>query len=434
MPVFEELSVFNMEEADQLLERVLQVMHILRNFSHLPHHAKAFLSEQSILTLLAKALALPLYSSYIEVKRHSLDIFENLAASITVRGKNDFYLACVKKMLFDKDRSLVIGALRSISRLCNAESNNPVMADADPIMLNRLFQLMLVPNDEEVVYAVLDVIYMISCFGSDASSKIAACVPSNVVKLLLAFLQEAMEQSDKQASDHPRPSAAAEFPAVAANASAPGSTTAARGRPRKAEGSSTPLQNPQQQSDPLFQQQQQALIMQQHQQQHPQTPCLWGTVMTGDDGNQFLEVSCDFRAASQQELLHHVQTAHSDGSNSFQCSWAGCTALAGKSLTLEHGMRHFVTHLPRTDVSTSNASAGTDSGLSKAVPPSSRSAPDVSTDLRGTPLTVLLVLRNLARVPKNRELFVAYEIDLMILMAERPKLAKMIGDILWELK
>ncbi|KAJ1561944.1 Chromatin structure-remodeling complex protein rsc9 [Cladochytrium tenue] len=203
MPVFQELSVFCPRDTEEFVERVLQVMHILRNFSHMHHNRKAFLSEQSILTLLAKAMALPSYSSYVEIKRHAVDIFENLSGVVTIRGKNDFYLACMKKMLYDSDRSLLLGSLRSIAKLCGSEANHAVLADADPSMLVRLFQLLLTPNDEELVYAVLDVIYMVSCLGADASAKIASSIPANVVKLLIAFLQvkytQGVQRSDLEA-------------------------------------------------------------------------------------------------------------------------------------------------------------------------------------------------------------------------------------------
>jgi hypothetical protein len=187
IPHFQIFSTLTLKQTDELIERVLQVMHILRNFSHSDHHAKFFITQHSILTMLAKAIALPSHTYFIEIKIHSLDIFENLASVLHLRGKNDFYLACLRKMIFDNDKSLIIGALKSLARLCGNESNHPHLSDLEPTLLTRLYQLTLV-GDDEIVYSTLDLLYTFSCLGAETISKMAQAAPTNIVKIMLSFL------------------------------------------------------------------------------------------------------------------------------------------------------------------------------------------------------------------------------------------------------
>ncbi|KAJ3106414.1 Peroxisomal membrane signal receptor PTS1 [Phlyctochytrium planicorne] len=188
LPVFSDFTIFNTTQSSELMERVMQVMHILRNFSFLDHHARFFISQHSILTILAKAIALPSYSWYVEVKQYSLDIFENLAGCLQLRGKNDFYLACLKKMLFDPNRSIVLGALRSLTKLCSNEVNHSCLSDIDPESFAKLFQHLTV-KDDELVYAVLEFIYVHTCLGTEVSLKIASASPTNIVRTLTSVLK-----------------------------------------------------------------------------------------------------------------------------------------------------------------------------------------------------------------------------------------------------
>jgi hypothetical protein len=63
---------------------------------------------------------------------------------------------------------------------------------------------------------------------------------------------------------------------------------------------------------------------------------------------------------------------------------------------------------------------------------SSHIYPEISDELRGIPLTALLVLRNLARHPDNRKLYYPFEQTLASLVAQ-PRFSKLASSILAEL-
>ncbi|KAJ3410524.1 Chromatin structure-remodeling complex protein rsc9 [Chytridiales sp. JEL 0842] len=187
MPVLSDITVFSCRQTEELIERVMQVLHILRNLSQMDHHAAFFTTQVHILQLIAKAMALPSHSQYIPIKQHSLDIFENLAAKMVLRGKHDFYLACLYKMAKENDRALILGAVRSLAKLCSSDANHPYLMEANVKMFEYFYELLLVP-DEELKYGILDYLYMFSCFGPDAVNKIVVASPYNAVSFLLCFL------------------------------------------------------------------------------------------------------------------------------------------------------------------------------------------------------------------------------------------------------
>jgi hypothetical protein len=179
MPRMSEMAFFNIKESAILLERVLQVLHVIRNMSFMNENAIAFSRDHKLLTVLAKALALPYATYYIEVQQYALDIFENIARLLVLRGPSDFYLACLKKMIFDNDRTLILGALRSLSRLLQNELNEKTLLQIDTPILQRIMQLLLVP-DEEMVMIAMDFFYLFTNISPDAGVRITSCVRFNV--------------------------------------------------------------------------------------------------------------------------------------------------------------------------------------------------------------------------------------------------------------
>ncbi|KAJ3194014.1 Chromatin structure-remodeling complex protein rsc9 [Entophlyctis luteolus] len=207
LPHFSEITLFNLRDAHELLDRVLQVLHVLRNFSFTDIHIKFLIQQHKVLTLLAKSLALPTAdcSLYAPVKHHSLDVFENLSVHIQLRGRHDFYLACLRKIVVESmDRALLLGALRSLTRLCGNDANHPHLSDMDPRVLERAWALVCLRpaststaagtpaagiDDAEIVYVALEFCYLFSCLGVDAVAMVVqAARPANIVGVLLGFL------------------------------------------------------------------------------------------------------------------------------------------------------------------------------------------------------------------------------------------------------
>ncbi|KAJ3122277.1 AT-rich interactive domain-containing protein 2 [Physocladia obscura] len=192
LPNFSEFSLFNSLEANQLMDRILQVMHILRNFSFTEMHIKFLIQQHHVLTIIAKSLALPNFSIYTALKHQSLDIFENMSTHIHLRGRHDFYLACLRKAIVDApgDRALLLGSLRSLARLCGTDANHPHLCDIDQHVLERAWQLVCVRGDDELVYVALEFCYMFSCLGVEAVGRVVlAARPANIVGILVGFLK-----------------------------------------------------------------------------------------------------------------------------------------------------------------------------------------------------------------------------------------------------
>ncbi|KAJ3300364.1 Chromatin structure-remodeling complex protein rsc9 [Borealophlyctis nickersoniae] len=187
VPTLSEIGVFNTPESATLLERTMQVLHVLRNLSFVPDNAVEFCRNYTLLTVIAKGVALPACTHFIEIKQHTLDIFENMAPHVTIRGEKDFYLACLRQIIFENDRGMIIASIRTLTRLCMSEPNQEVLGRVDDAFVGRLLQLLLVP-DEDLVGAVLDWLYQYSGLGPEVGARIAECAKFNVLKLLTKFL------------------------------------------------------------------------------------------------------------------------------------------------------------------------------------------------------------------------------------------------------
>ena len=65
LPDMLEIPFFDLPQHSILLERVLQVLHIIRNMSFMNENAVAFSRDHKLLTILAKSLALPAVTNCI---------------------------------------------------------------------------------------------------------------------------------------------------------------------------------------------------------------------------------------------------------------------------------------------------------------------------------------------------------------------------------
>ena len=181
-----EISLFQDAQSAIILERILQILHIIRNLSFLPDNAVVFSRDHALLTNLAKAIALPSVSYYTEIRRHAFDIFENMSSLIHLRGPSDFYFACLRKSLFEPDRSMILTAIRALTKLTLNPVNEKVIVQLDSVTLARLLELLLIP-DEELVMVTMEFFYNFTTL-SEARARLPACASFNIVKLLLKFV------------------------------------------------------------------------------------------------------------------------------------------------------------------------------------------------------------------------------------------------------
>lgn len=178
---------FSSEKQQEQLERVLQVFHIIRNFSFHEGNIRRLVHHPLLYTMLMVGVRLPFDSPYAELGRHCLDILENIAPQISVKTRQDPYLETMFKLLFTNDRALILGAIRALTRVAVTETNEPVMSTGNEAILERMSQFLLV-DDEELAAATLEYLYQCSSLRGNFSDKLVEHYPGNIVGLLTGYL------------------------------------------------------------------------------------------------------------------------------------------------------------------------------------------------------------------------------------------------------
>ncbi|RKO92606.1 hypothetical protein BDK51DRAFT_19537, partial [Blyttiomyces helicus] len=418
-----EISLFNSKEWAIVLERVLQTLHVIRNLTFDPMNAAAFSESHALKIALAKGIALPAHTHYVEVRQHALDIFENLAPYHALHSSADFFLAVLLRALFSPDRAAIVAGARTLARLCASEPNARIMADLDPAVVERLLQLLLVP-DEDLVIAVLELFYELSSLTPEVGVRIAGCAPYNVLKLFTKFLHWrgfGGATPSPYVYGHGGPGGGGPPPGLTLNMALPMAGAA----PPSALSTSPSLPYPM--GMPVV-----SPVTTNPPSPLPAVPiqCWWGRLSSSSVSTtpatqaepQDPDAPCSQTFETPAQLSRHVATCHlppasqpsSDDAplpaspsppRSYSCRWRGCTALPSTP-SRARALAHFATHAPLQPAS----------------------------ELRGVPLTTLLVLRNLAKHPDNRSLFGPYEANLANMMITHPKFAKMIAQVLAELR
>ncbi|KAK5673559.1 hypothetical protein QVD99_001001 [Batrachochytrium dendrobatidis] len=407
------ISMFASQACQTLQERVHQTLHIIRNLSFMPENALAFSKDHRMLTLFAKAIALPADTIYVEIKQYALEIYENLASFIILRGQNDFYLTCLKQMLFENDRGRVVGSLRCMIRLTMTEANEKSIMGIETSIIQRLIQLLLIP-DEEIISGVMEFLYLFSGLGSEIGVRIMQCVRFNVLRLFLKFLEW---KGVGKVSTHVHGSSA---PPIAANTSsiaAPGAALASRPTtPAMAVPFTPALQRPPAYLDPRAIDHFQAAIWLQGILEADATYAIHQVGLMNE-----YEAYCkmtNLKALQLPELIKLIQNIFVGSTSRDHASAPGVTIING----VIKGIR------PRL-----NTTASTSTHLVNVMSHLHHIFPEANDELRGIPLSAVLVLRNIARHPDNREFFSPFEGDLAQLML-LPRFNKVVGTILAELK
>ncbi|KAJ3273579.1 AT-rich interactive domain-containing protein 2 [Terramyces sp. JEL0728] len=446
VPEMAEITVFNVQESAELLERVLQALHVIRNMSFMNENAQAFSRDHRLLTILAKSLALPPDSSYNEVQQYALDIFENMAKLIQLRGPSDFYLACLKKMIFGSDRSRILGALRCLIKLLSFDSNEKVVIQIDTPVIQRLIQLLLV-KDEEIVMNVMEFLYLFSNISPEAGVRITNSVRFNVLKLLLKFLHwrgfgmevfkaTVYRPPDEEGSDakpHPPPN-------MGTNQRAIDLFYAAYWLQSMCEVSvgykllqsdfhaeyqnycqinqinALPVNDVLKLAPKIFTEvitdENDVIGLKPREAQPPPPP-------KKSPADLFCGVAnCTEFFTEPKDLWKHVE---SHSFSSLKCSWKHCKKLSNSKTQL---MLHLQTHIPSESIKPKSA-AKKDS--------KPHIYPDPNDELKGIPLSALLVIRNISRHPHNHSYFVPFEKDLSAMLTN-VKFNRIVGQIFAELK
>lgn len=168
-------------------ERVLQVFHILRNFSFLEMNIRRLAAHTRLRFLLMKGIALPPNSQYGELSRHCLDILENIAPQVSLVSREDDYFLTMTQLLFTNDRAFILGAIRALTRVAVTETNERILGFADLDVIGRVAQFLIV-DDEELEAATLEYLYQYSSLRGNFSTQLIKYFPGNLVGLLTGFL------------------------------------------------------------------------------------------------------------------------------------------------------------------------------------------------------------------------------------------------------
>ncbi|RIA93076.1 hypothetical protein C1645_763405 [Glomus cerebriforme] len=170
------------------LWRVMQIFLMFRNLSFLEYNAEMMATYKPLRRFLIEGLNLPEIVRFSELRYHCLETVENMCRFIVLKSGREELLLTLPKMIYSNDSALIIRSIRALTLLASNENNVEFMQEIDPEMVERLVQLLLVDDDDELIIAVLDWFYHYSIY-EESAYKLAQTAPDNFVRLLINFLR-----------------------------------------------------------------------------------------------------------------------------------------------------------------------------------------------------------------------------------------------------
>ncbi|CAO3651172.1 unnamed protein product [Mucor hiemalis] len=452
-------DIFCSKEKQVAYERVLQVFHILRNFSFLEMNIRRLALHDRLRFLLMKGIALPPNSQYGELSRHCLDILENIAPQVSLVSREDDYFTTMTQLLFTHDRAYILGAIRALTRVAVTETNERVLGFADDNVVTRMAQFLMV-DDEELEAATLEYLYQYSSLRGSFSTQLIKCFPGNLIGLLTGFLSYksvlAPPSSTAIGTIHGIPAAQMlNVETTGEQPSIPDLTNyshldepyrclgwlkdqlLAGGEEdiivfkdifsdyQKLFGSEKPLgmkefytvlkiafPQPAAVEESITSSGTPLETVLQNVKYSP-TRRRDGPVCHWDDCNESFDSTVD--------LHKHIIKEHVEGQN--QCRWMKCTKPLksdNKTQAIHHLRTHFAGKIKKQ------------SGKPKVF--TIAKIPIDDSEVSGIPLTSALLLRNLARYKQHHTFYLPYESELTLLAIQRPKVSKYILTVLGELQ
>ncbi|KAH8548593.1 hypothetical protein BGW37DRAFT_505492 [Umbelopsis sp. PMI_123] len=441
--------LFNSKEYQESLERVLQVLHILRNASFLESNKRIISQSRNLPTMLIKGLAFSGRAQYIELSRHCLDILENIAPCVVLKNRVDPYLVSLSRLVFTNDKALILGATKALTRVAITEVNEKIFAIPDLDLLKRMIEFLFV-NDEELLYATLEYLYQHTSLHSDLATELLNLYPGNLIGLLTGFLfynssivpngtianTNTMIVTEQQQDGGPPP--------ATKGSSIPDLTNYAQlDEPYRCLGwvkdkleSSGPddtltlnevyktYQLRFENNKPLgIKEFYTVLKIALPQANQPAELDLESVKLHNIKYKLTLEFSCLWQDCkegfiSEKELHQHILEKHipkSDEPTQYTCKWMSCnrfsTPVPNRQVVLSHLRIHFAPKPKQT--------------IKKATPLSPKNAiPVDNSEISGVPLTAALLLRNLVKEKRHHAYFLPYEQDITMTGVHRPKLER----------
>ncbi|KAJ2959552.1 hypothetical protein NQZ79_g4988 [Umbelopsis isabellina] len=441
--------LFNSKEYQEELERVLQVLHILRNASFLESNSRAISQNAKLPSMLIKGLASSCRAQFIELSQHCLDILENIAPTIILQSRLDPYLVALSRLVFTNDKALILGATKALARVAVTEVNEKVFSIPDIDVLKRMIEFLFV-NDEELLAATLEYLYQHTSVHSDLATELLNLYPGNIIGLLTGFLYyhssivpngtlANVDMITITEAPAPPPTKGQGIPDLTNYAqldepyrclgwvkdrlqSAGPDGTLVLGdvyRTYQARfGSNKPLGMRE-----FYTVLKIALPQGEKAEDHELNTVVLKNIMWNPNSSGLdspcLWQDCKSLFATDKELHRHILETHvpkSDESTGYTCKWMSCTRFStpinNRHTILCHLRIHFaekpqnISKQKRVQVTSNNA------------------IPVDDTEISGVPLTAALLLRNLVKDKRHHAYFLPFEQDIIMTGIQRPKLER----------
>ncbi|KAG0165377.1 Chromatin structure-remodeling complex protein rsc9 [Apophysomyces sp. BC1034] len=461
-------KIFNSKEYQEEFERVLQVFHILRNFSFLEINIRRLAHHERLRHMLMMGIALPPSSQYAELSRHCLDILENIAPQVIVTSAVDPYIVAMSFLLFTNDRALTLGAIRSLTRVAVTEINERHLGMANPPILQRMTQFLLV-DDEELAAATLEYFYQYSGLHGNFAVQLVSQYPGNLIGLLTGFLsyKSTLAPSSTSVNETIHGIAAAQLTNGKPKTQAPTipdlTNYAHLDEPYRCLGwlkekllgasleDKLALKDIYLKYQTLFGAEKPLGVKEFYtvlKIAFPQPPAVEAAASTGSTPLDTLMlqnikyappkkpegISCQWKECIENfendELLHkHILVEHipatADEENNdshHSCQWMSCTrnGFVNRATMIQHLRTHFSVASKQRPKKRNEFMVG--------------KIPVDESEVSGVPLTAALLLRNLVKYKQHHEYYLPYEKELTLLAIQRPKLSKYILAALAELE
>lgn len=158
------------------------------------------------------------------------------------------------------------------------------------------------------------------------------------------------------------------------------------------------------------------------------SPCLWRDCKT--------KLKSDI---SNEKLLSHIESVHFNTKlGEYGCAWKHCTRFQEAQISREGALAHFRLHVPELfgQAVTSSQKPSSPPIQNPGANPRPLLDPKDPNAQCGIPFTAALVLRNLARTKRNRDLFLTFERDFAFTLSVQSGnegIAKILSHLLAEL-
>lgn len=168
---------FEQQVSQEQKERLLQILHILRNLSFWDLNAREIF-KSDFAYVIAKAVSLPMHSPWKEMRQYATDVLENFCAVVPFEPHEYFFNVIVSN-IYSTDKCFVISGIRSLVALV---SQNEIIRAAIARELNyldRILELLLIPDGEIIMY-VLEFLYILTKYGKNTTQN--TLLATNVLK------------------------------------------------------------------------------------------------------------------------------------------------------------------------------------------------------------------------------------------------------------